>query len=155
MNENLYEKAEEIVQYYSSQPDKKEQAMIVEMLRELQEVFGCITEEVKAMAAQAAEVEPSFIQLLVRIYPGLRESVYKHEVTICLGQCCSKAGNVETYQNLKKQLRIGKNGVSEDGSICIRTRNCLKNCRKAPNVLIDGNLYSGYSEQDICKKICK
>lgn len=140
---------EEILQYYSQQEDKSSQESIIEMLRELQEVNGCITATLKERAASAAGVSVSVIQVLVRIYPSLKEAAYLHEIIVCSGKACTDKGGEELLKLLKRHLKIQKNGLSRDGKFCIRTRSCLKQCRTAPNILVDGVLHTGVTEKDL------
>ena len=58
----------EILDYYAGLQNRSSQEMIVEMLRELQEVNGCIGHGLREMAAQAADVKGSTIQALSLIH---------------------------------------------------------------------------------------
>ena len=144
---------EEILQYYSQMDNKSDQDNIVQMLRELQEVNGCITSELKRRAAEAAGVSPSVIQVLVKIYPSLKEAAYQHEIVVCTGKACTDKGSQELLKTLNRELKTQKNGISKDGKVCIKTRPCLKQCRTAPNILIDGKLYSNMTAKDVLKLV--
>jgi NADH:ubiquinone oxidoreductase subunit E len=133
---------QEILDYYSKQRDRHEQAVIVEMLRELQEAEGFITPELVEQAAQTAGVSASFIKILIHTYPSLKEAPYKHEIVVCTGgQCGNKAGLL-ILQKIREELGIEKDGLSADGQIMLKTRGCLKQCRTAPNFYLDGKLCS-------------
>lgn len=132
----------EILDYYSGQKDRGSQEMIVSMLRELQEAEGCITPERMQMAAQAAGVKESLIRLIVKRYPSLKEADYVHEILACSGPRCGAKQGMELLRILKRELEIGDNGISRDGRICLKTQNCLKQCRTSPNIMVDGTLYS-------------
>lgn len=140
---------EEIIQFYSNHPSKNSQDIIVEMLREIQEVNGCITPALMRCAADTAEVNLSVIQVLVRHYPSLKEAPYQHEVIICTGKACSDKGTGELLKFLNQELLIQKNGISKDGKVCLKTRSCLKHCRTAPNLLVDGQLYSNINKIEL------
>ena len=73
----------EILDYYRGQRDRSEQSTAVEMLRELQEVRGFLTPELKKAAAETAGVSEKLIDILVRRYPTLRESAIEHEILAC------------------------------------------------------------------------
>ena len=68
------------------------------------------------------------------------------------GTAAAKAAS-PVMDELRKRLGVGKNGISEDGTVCLRTRNCLKNCRKAPNVMVDGRMYSGLDAEAILREL--
>ena len=131
----------EILEYYGSQREKSSQETIVAMLRELQEVAGYLTPELKKQAAKTAEVKESFIDILVKRYPSLKEAAYHHVITACCGPRCGAKGGLELLEILKEELEIGKDGISRDGTVCLKTQNCLKQCKTAPNLLVDGILY--------------
>ena len=54
-------------------------------------------------------------------------------------------------EQLRRELKPDKNGISADGIYELRTQNCLKQCRTSPNLLIDGKLYSGDQIRNIKK----
>ncbi|MCB5714041.1 NADH-quinone oxidoreductase subunit NuoE family protein [Lactonifactor longoviformis] len=144
---------DEILKYYSSLENRGEQNTIKEMLWELQEAYGSIPVWLSERAAKAAGVKLSFIRVLLRLSPSLKEIPYSHEILICTGERCHRKGGKELLAILKKELQIGKNGVSKDGSIYLRTQNCLKRCRTAPNAVIDGMWYYGRSPEEILEVV--
>lgn len=152
-NEDRDSRTEEILNYYGSLPDRNSQENIVAMLRELQEVNGCIGPALTQQAAQTAGVKAAVIQVILKRYPSLKPAPFFHEIVVCTGRSCAGKGNGELLQDLKIRLNIKKNGISADGKVCLRTRNCLKNCRTAPNILVDGVLYSGKTVDEIIKII--
>ena len=152
-NEEKEKQTEEILNYYSSLEDRGSQENIVAMLRELQEVNGYIGPALKEMAAVTAGVKPAVIQVILKRYPSLKPAPFYHEVVVCTGRSCSGKGSGELLYDLKRRLEIRKNGISADGRICVRIRNCLKNCKGAPNVMVDGVVYSGLSVDEIIKMV--
>ena len=75
----------EILDYYRAQRDRGDQSVIAELLRELQEVRGYLTPELKKEAAEAAGVSEKLIHILVQRYPSLKESPFAHEILACTG----------------------------------------------------------------------
>lgn len=136
------EKLEEIIEYYASQPDPGAQENIVAMLREIQGACGCIPQYVQERAAERTGVKPSVIACIIRMYPSLKAAKYRHEITACSGPRCGAKGGGEILRVLRKELNIQKDGSSADGTILLRTQNCLKRCPTAPNLIIDGTLYT-------------
>ena len=125
----------------------------VEMLRELQDIHGCISPYMREQAAEAAGVRDSMVQAICKRYPSLKTAPYNHEIILCTGRNCASKGSITVMDELKKRLGVGKNGISEDGTVCLKTRNCLKNCRKAPNVMVDGRLCSGLDAEGILREL--
>nr|WP_157766910.1 NAD(P)H-dependent oxidoreductase subunit E [uncultured Blautia sp.] len=143
------ENINEILAYYSSRKDKKEQEMIVAMLRELQEICGGISPALQERAASAAGVKKSVVQYLVRMYTGLKETPYEHTVTVCTGKRCRDKGGAAVLQAVRNELGIKKEGISADGNVYLNVRGCLRNCGKSPNLLIDGKMFSGVKPDQI------
>ena len=156
INENSEKEIQtkEILDYYSSRKSPSSQEIIIEMLRELQELHGCIGPALQEMAAQAAGVKLTTIQAIIKRIPSLKESDYKHEIIICTGKNCAAGGSPDILQELKKELGIKGDGLSGDGTVFLRTRVCMKHCSKAPNVMVDGRLYSGKSAQELMELVC-
>ena len=62
----------EILDYYRGLPQRSSQETIVEMLRELQDVHGCISPYMLEQAAEAAGVRDSMVQAICKRYPSLK-----------------------------------------------------------------------------------
>lgn len=140
---------DDILSYYGGMRDKKEQAVIVELLKELQEVNSFLTPELQQRAADTCGVTPSFIQLLIRTYPSLKKAPYAHEITMCSGARCHAKGGADLIREAKHLLKIGEDSLSADGKWLLKTQNCLKNCRTSPNMRIDGKLYSHMTKEKL------
>lgn len=148
---NQNEVLEEIFAYYSKQKDRASQEMVVALLRELQEVQGCLTAGLKQRVAEVTGVTENFVQCLIRMYPSLKEVKCSHEIIACTGERCGKKAGGAILEQLRRELKPDKNGISADGRYELRTQNCLKQCRTSPNLLIDGKLYSGDQIRNIKK----
>lgn len=79
-------------------------------------------------------------------------------MTFCTGKNCHREGQ-NLLDTVKKELGIkGKipasGALSSDKKVLLETRDCLKQCRTAPNFLLDGKLYSSAGEEEI-KKLLK
>ncbi len=137
----------EILEYYSHRPDPSQQDNIVAMLREIQDLLGCIPQGVQQQAAEAVGTKQSVISLLVRRFPSLKEAPYQHRITVCSGQRCSGKGAAQLLQALQQTLQVDAQGLSKDGRILLTTQNCLKQCTKGPNLLLNGTLHSAMTPE--------
>lgn len=143
------ESINEILAYYRGREDKKEQEVIVAMLRELQEVCGGVSPALQERAASVTGVKVSVVKYLVRMYSGLKETPYEHTVTVCTGKRCRDKGGAAVLQAVRKELDIKKEGISADGKVYLSVQGCLRNCGKSPNLLIDGKMFSGVRPEQI------
>lgn len=148
------ETAEEIMEAYGEMHRPFAQEDIVRILREIQEAAGCIPLPVQQKVAEFAGVGLPMVSCLVKMYPSLRAENTLYTVTVCSGGTCARK-TAEIIQGLKKKLRFDKRGISADGRVALRTRQCLKNCRTAPNVLINGRLCANATVQKILNEINK
>ena len=139
----------EIIEYYAGQKNPSEQENLTAMLREIQETEGCISREVQEMAAQKMGIKPGVISCIIRLYPSLKEAPYAHEILICTGDRCGSKNSKRLLETVKKELRPDKNGLSADKRILLVTRNCLKQYRTSPNLMIDGKLYPAMTEEKL------
>lgn len=130
----------EIYQYYRSQP--RTQEMYTAMLTELQETFEALSPELLSEAAEVLEIKASVLACLVKFSAHLKLVDYKHKLVVCTGEGCGRRGNLSVLQALKKELRIGKDGFSQDKQIYLTTQNCMKRCKEGPNLTIDGEAFS-------------
>ena len=145
------EKIQEILSYYNTLEDKARQENVVSMLRELQEICGYLTPEMKAAAAETAGVKLSFLQGIIGRFSTLKDAPYRHEITLCSGARCGNKGGQAIITAVEKTLGMKGPGISPDGKICLKIRNCLKQCRTSPNFIIDGTLYPQVQAEEIPK----
>lgn len=145
----MEEEIKEIIDYYSKQRNPQEQENIVAMLREIQEMEGCISMKVQEEAAKSLNVKPSVLSCIIKRYPSLKEADYSHEVVLCTGRSCQSKESMEILETVKKQFGVSKDGISADGKFHLTTRNCLKQCRTSPNMLLDGELYTNLTKEKV------
>ena len=151
----------EILSYYSSMTSPSSQENIVSMLREIQELYGYISSEHQSLAAEAAGVGQTVIGCIMKLYKTLKPAPYQHRITVCTGAACQSHKKQEKLlESLKKELGIrGKipssGALSADRRILLETRSCLKQCRTAPNVMVDGKLVEKTDGGEILKKLLR
>ena len=139
----------EIMNYYKGQPNPQEQENIVELLREVQELMGCIPNDVQETIAAEFDVKTSMIATIIKLYPSLKASNYKHRIIACTGARCEAKDGAMILNAIRKTLGIEKDGLSKDGQFYLTTQNCLKRCKTSPNFYVDGTLYSNAKECDV------
>lgn len=146
---------EEIFSYYDNMDKPVPQEEVVNMLREIQELYGFISPEMKQHAAKALGVKEGLLTCLIRRFPSLKEANYQHTITVCNGERCGRKQGMEILRAVKRELQIGescslgKPVLSKDGKCLLKTQNCLKQCRTSPNIMIDGKVYQQVKPEDI------
>ena len=74
---------QEAAAYYASLNTPSDQAILVEFLRETQDIFGCIPNDAKEQIASIMQVKPALIDTLIRLYPSLSSQTYQKEIILC------------------------------------------------------------------------
>lgn len=147
---------EEILAYYSKVGNTKDQEALVSLLREIQELQGAISPEVRKRAADTMGVKEAVLTCLIRRFPSLKETDYHHTVTVCTGERCGRKAGAEIFRAVRRELGIDekslrKNGqmLSADGKVLLKTQSCLKQCGTAPNLMIDGAVHRKIKPEDV------
>lgn len=148
------EQLEEIFSYYDKLNKPAQQDEVVEMLREIQEVCGFVSSEMKQRAAETLGVKEAVLTCLIRRFPSLKEADYQHTVTVCTGERCGRKRGMEIFQAVKRELQIEGNAsgspmLSKNGNVLLKTQNCLKQCRTSPNLIIDGKVYGPVKPEEV------
>lgn len=146
--ENQEEKLEEIFSYYEACRDRGSQEQVIALLRELQELYGYIPEELTERMETQLGVKRSVTHCIIRMVSDLKECPYRHVVTVCTGERCGKKQGAEILAAVREALDIRKDGMSGDGTVCLKTRNCLKSCASSPNMLVDQTLHQNLTPKE-------
>nr|WP_317348875.1 NAD(P)H-dependent oxidoreductase subunit E [uncultured Blautia sp.] len=144
---NKQEQLQEIFSFYKKQSGDQENYRA--MLEELQEVYGFLSEEILKQAAEALHIKVTVLSCLVKYSSTLKLAPYQHKIVACTGERCGNKNGLYLLNKLKQELKIDKNGLSEDKKILLSTQNCLKHCKTSPNIMIDGELYTHMTEERI------
>lgn len=146
---------DDIFLYYDKIDKPAQQSEVEGLLREIQELCGFISPEIKRRAADTLGVKEAVLTCLIRRFPSLKEADYKHTVIACSGERCGRRRGIEIFQAVKRELQIegevssGKPMLSKNGRVLLKVQNCLKQCRTSPNLLIDGKVYCQVKPEDV------
>lgn len=72
-------------------------------------------------------------------------------IEVCRGTGCHSCGNGELVRALEEATGVTMGSVSEDGSVQLGWVECLGQCQDAPNLLINGTLYTDVDLKQIPK----
>ena len=150
MLEEEYEKQiEEMIPCYEDLKDDYQQDRLVGLLREIQEVYGYLPDDVQQRVCQEFGIKEVVIKSLLKYYPSLH-AVKRHIITLCVGPRCSARGCGKVADAVREELRVIRENKA--GLVfAVRTQNCMKQCTKGPNLKIDDKLYSGVKPEDVGK----
>ncbi|MDO5345353.1 MAG: NAD(P)H-dependent oxidoreductase subunit E [Lachnospiraceae bacterium] len=153
---------EEIFSYYGSAGNGQDQETLVSLLREIQELYGFISPEIRKRAADTMGVKESVLTCLIRRFPSLKEADYQHTIVVCTGERCGRKQGEDIIRTVAGKLGIDEKGLckkgqmlSPNGKVLLKTQNCLKQCRTSPNLMIDGTVYRQIKPEDVAEIIRK
>lgn len=142
----------EIFEYYGQIKNPQEQENLVSMLREIQELCGCIPVDLQQRAADTVGVKLASVTCIMKLYKSLKPAAYRHKLLMCAGPRCM-AKNSGLVELVRQELNIGKDGLSLDGQVFLDMRSCLKQCKTAPNMMIDGILHMNLTAEKVKRLI--
>ena len=134
---------ENILERYKDTAGPGDQQAVIALLREVQQLYGCVPDSVQQRVAKATGTAPSLIAALVRRVPGLTPAAYRHRIVVCTGPRCSAKGGTALLRAVENALGIAPGETTPDGCFRLETRNCLKQCGSAPNLTVDQTLCIG------------
>ena len=79
----------------------------------------------------------------------------KHSINICLGTACYVKGAEQVLNAFRNYLKIDMNETTEDGLFTLKSTRCIGTCGLAPVVLVDDEVYSKVTPDDVPVIIAK
>lgn len=129
---------EELAPILKRYPPGRLPSAMIPALRLGQELFGYLTPEVMALAADRLGTSPSRAEEVASFYVMFHTApVGRHLVEVCTNVSCSLCGGERLFERLKKRLGVENGGTTADGRITLREVECLGSCGTAPAALVD------------------
>lgn len=138
---------QEIFTYYEGGQDISSYDNLLSMLREIQDAEGCISVEVRRAISERFSVKSSYLDAIIKRYPSLKAQPSRFEIKVCTDARCSANHSADLLKELETLLHIQKGQATKDGLFSLNTCQCLHNCRKGPNITVNGTLYQGVDKQ--------
>lgn len=146
-----YESFKQILPYYENLRQSYNQESLVELLREVQEIYGYIPFSIQEEIAEEMHLKETVISSIIKIYPSLKSVEYRHKITLCMGERCFAKKSRQLLEAIEKELGIKKNEITPDKRFLLTTQNCLKRCKSSPNFKIDDDYYTYAGANEIPK----
>ena len=114
---------------------------LLDALLALQKAEGCVSEGALEALAAHVGVSPAELYDAASFYSMLRfEKPAQTEIRVCRGTACHSGGNAELVAALEAATGV-KLGESNE-TYSLGWVECLGQCQAAPNLLINGELYT-------------
>ena len=122
------------------------------ILDKLQDINGFVSKDDIANIANYLEITEKEIMILLKYKKNIKlEKQGDNIVIVCKGPNCLKNGSLDIIKAIEYEFDVKEGNTSKDGKISLETKNCFKKCTFAPNVEINGKLYSNCKKNDIVK----
>ncbi len=137
----------EIIESYN-----KSKESLSPILDELQDMNGFVSKNDIAQIAEYLEIPEKEIIILLKYKKNIKlEKQAENIVIVCKGPNCLKKRSIDIIKAIENEFGVKEGHTSKDGKITLDTKNCFKKCGFAPNVEINGKLYSNCTKENIVK----
>lgn len=116
---------------------------------------GELTSDIKRVIADKLDIPVTLVEQTATFFPSLSVPRAKYRIALCKSLPCSMENSGAVYKSIKKELKIGKNGISRDGKYCVTQVNCLGLCDQGPAMMVNDRIHTGLSETKPVLKILK
>jgi formate dehydrogenase subunit gamma len=132
-----------IIERFRSEPGP-----LILVLHAIQEEFGYIPEEAKAVVADGLNLSRAEVHGVVSFYHFFRHSPPgRHVVQLCRAEACQSMHADKLATHAQRRLGIGFHETSADGEFSLEPVYCLGNCACSPAMMVDGQLYGRMSNE--------
>lgn len=152
--ENLdekYKQLDEVIERYG-----QEEGQLIKVLKEAQEIFGYLPEEVQTYIAGKMNMPVSEVNGVVTFYALFStEPQGKYSINVCLGTACYVQGAQGILDEFRSQLGLNGGDTSDDRLFTVKSSRCVGACGLAPVVTINGDVHGKLNRKDVPKLIRK
>lgn len=129
---------------------------VLDVLKAVQAEEGYLSAEAIKDVAAAYGKYPSEIYETATFYSMLSvERKAEHSIEVCGSTCCDAGNAKQVMDAIAKELGINLGEVTADGKWFFKRCECLGRCDTAPNVVIDGELYTNVTVDQVVACIRK
>ncbi|HEX9859562.1 MAG TPA: NADH-quinone oxidoreductase subunit NuoE [Nitrospirota bacterium] len=134
------ERIAELKEHVRSLPHPEE--ALVDVMHELQDACGHMTDEAVEAAADIAGVSTIKVEGLATFYNLFyRRPVGRKVIHVCDSISCWVVGMEDVFAYLTKKLGVELGGTTEDGAFTLLPICCLGACHEAPAMMIGETIY--------------
>lgn len=136
--------------------DNKKLGGVLDVLKAVQAEEGYLSAEAIKDVAAAYGKFPSEIYETATFYSMLSVGgKAEHSIEVCGSTCCDAGDAKSVMDAIGAELGIGLGEVTSDGKWLFKRCECLGRCDTAPNVVIDGELYTNVTPDQVLECIRK
>ncbi|MFZ5646369.1 MAG: NAD(P)H-dependent oxidoreductase subunit E [Bacillota bacterium] len=139
LNENNEFRVTKIIQKHRDKPDA-----LLQVLFELHNLMGYVTEEIVYQIADGLEIPPMDVYSMITYYPAFRSApAGKHKISVCLGTSCYLRGSSLILDHFCRELQIEPGETTADGRFTLEVVRCIGACALGPVVMVNEDVHPG------------
>ncbi len=141
------EQLDPVVEKYYGNP-----GYLIPALKEAQEIFGYVPEEVQKKLAVGLNIPASHVYGVVTFYSFFTiEPRGRHVIRLCLGTACYVKGAKDILEIMQREVGIDVGQTSDDGRFTLEAVRCLGACGLAPVFLVGDNTHGNVVPKETIK----
>ena len=111
---------------------------------------GWLTLESFELVGDALGLTPAYCQAVASFYDMFHLApVGRHTVEVCTNLSCALSGAQQVVEAFEQELGVAPGETTDDGSITLRTVECLGGCGYATVVAVDNRYREHVSPEDV------
>jgi NADH-quinone oxidoreductase subunit E len=131
---------------------QKDKDMLIQILLDLQGMFGWLSREVLTEVSEQLEVPITQVYRIASYYKAFSLMPRgRHIIKVCLGTACQVRGSPKLLNTISAMLNVKPHETSEDMRFTLETVKCLGCCATGPVVGVDGTYHAKPSPSDLRK----
>jgi NADH-quinone oxidoreductase subunit E len=131
---------------------QKDKDMLIQILLDLQSMFGWLSREVLTEVSEQLEVPITQVYQIASYYKAFSLIPRgRHIIKVCMGTACQVRGSPQLLNIISAMLNMKPHETSEDMRFTLETVNCLGCCAMGPVVVVDETYYTKPSSSDLRK----
>jgi NADH-quinone oxidoreductase subunit E len=122
---------------------QKDKDMLIQILLDLQSMFGWLSREVLTEVSEQLEVPVTQVYQIASYYKAFSLMPRgRHIVKVCMGTACQVRGSSQLVNIISAMLNMKPHETSKDMRFTLETVNCLGCCAMGPVVVVDDVYHS-------------
>jgi len=123
---------------------------VIPALRLAQEEYGWLSPAAVREVADALELTPAYCHAVASFYDQFQlEPVGEHMVEVCTNVSCALYGAQAVLEAFQDELGCRAGETSPDGTVTLRTIECLGGCGWGTIVAVDGRYHRAVKTDDV------
>ncbi len=141
------EQLDPVIEKYYGNP-----GYLIPALKEAQEIFGYLPEEVQNKVATGLNIPSSHVYGVVTFYSFFTiQPRGRHVIRLCLGTACYVKGSKEILEIMQREVGIDVGQTTDDGRFTLEAVRCLGACGLAPVFLVGDVTHGNVAPGDTVK----